>query len=59
MKKNSKKVEPWVVFILGGREICAYTVRGTFAGELQATKEMIAYDKGVALSAIETKIVER
>lgn len=38
----SKKKERYIVFKLNGAEILAYTVRGTFQGELQNTKELLA-----------------
>lgn len=51
--------EPWVVFTLNGKELVSYTVRGTFPGELQATKESLAYENGVDVSQIKHKIVVR
>lgn len=42
----STKNERCVVFKLGGEEILRYTVRGTFAGELQNTKELLAAQHG-------------
>lgn len=36
------KTEKWIVFKLNGEELMRYTVRGTFAGELEATKEILA-----------------
>lgn len=51
--------EPWVVFTLNGKELAAYTVRGTFPGELQATKESLAAEKGVDVSQIKHRIETR
>jgi len=43
-------MEPWKVFKDSetGRELCAYTIRGTFAGEQEATIEQLAHEKGIA-----------
>ena len=51
--------EDWIVFTLNGKEICAYTVRGTFAGELSATRENLAFEKGVSVNDIKVSIVKR
>lgn len=32
----------WVVFKRGDRILAAYTIKGTFPGELRATKELLA-----------------
>lgn len=58
-KKTIKKKEAWVVFFVDGREVCAYTLRGTFAGELEATKEQLAFDRGILPSQITAVIVIR
>ena len=49
----------WKVFYLNGKELMAYTMLGTFAGEEQATKEMLAYDHNVSVDDIEVKVEER
>lgn len=53
------KKELYKVFYLDGKEILAYTLRGTYNGEEQATKELLAYEKGVDVDRIKTNIVER
>lgn len=40
-------MEKWKVFYLHDKAVCAYTIRGTFAGEEKATKELLAYENGV------------
>lgn len=40
-------MEWWIVFYLGDKEIGSYTVRGTFAGELESTRRMLAAGYGV------------
>lgn len=49
----------WKVFYLNGKELMAYTMKGSFAGEELATKEMLAYDHGVSVDDIQTKLEER
>ena len=41
--------EPWLVFRdkETGRELCAYTVRGSFPGEARATAEILAEENGL------------
>ena len=49
--------EPYVVFyLLGGEQLAAYTLRGTFAGECMATRELLAYKHGVRVDDITVKI---
>ena len=38
--------EPWIVFLYQGKEVCAFTVRGTFPGEIDATKDLLAGEYG-------------
>jgi hypothetical protein len=41
--------EPWIVFYgPDGQEIASYTQRGTFAGELQDTIALLAYERGIS-----------
>ena len=41
--------EPWIVFYgLDGKELLRYTVRGTFAGELQSNISLLAYEHGIS-----------
>ena len=34
----------WIVFMYQGKELAAYTIKGTFVGELEATRELLAYE---------------
>ena len=49
--------ELWLVFtdINTGKELCAYTLRGTFTGEMQATKEALALENHISIDEIEVK----
>ena len=41
--------EPWIVFYgPDGKELLRYTVRGTFAGELQDTISLLACEHGLS-----------
>lgn len=42
-------MEQWAVFRdrETGRELCAYTIRGTFPGERAATVELLAAENGI------------
>ena len=53
--------EQWLVFRdrETGRELCAYTIRGTFPGERRATIELLAVEKGIPEEQIETAIEKR
>lgn len=53
--------ELWKVFYNSktGEELSAYTLRGTFDGEEQATRELLAHDKGISAEEIETRIERR
>ena len=44
--------EEYLVFYHEQKELLAYTVRGTFAGELDATKGLLAYENGISEDAI-------
>lgn len=48
--------EQWLVFYHGEKELAAYTLRGTFAGERQATIELLAYENGISESEIRTVV---
>lgn len=45
-------MEEYIVFYHDGKELAAYTVRGTFAGEMEATKNLLAYEHGISEDAI-------
>ena len=51
----------WVVFTdkETGKELCNYTIRGTFPGELEATRAELAAEKGLQEEQIETHIETR
>ena len=53
--------EYWKVFYneKTGEEYTAYTIRGTFEGEEEATAELIAAEKGIDRMEIKTKIERR
>lgn len=53
--------ELWKVFYDSktGEELGAYTIRGTFDGEEQATRELLAYEKEIPADQIRTKIERR
>lgn len=45
----AKRKEPWFVFFDSeGVELCAITVNGTFAGEISATIDLLAYEHGIS-----------
>ena len=52
-------MEKWKVFYLGNKELCAYTIRGTFDGEESATIELLAYENKVSIHDIKVKIETR
>lgn len=52
--------EPYIViYFQGWEELLAYTVRGTFEGELEDTIRLLAAEKGVVPEDITTKIEMR
>ena len=53
------ETEEWKVFYHGSKEICAYTVFGEGAGEEQATKELLATERGIDPSEITCYVVTR
>lgn len=47
----------WVVFYdLNGKELLAYTVKGTFAEERENTKKLLAAERGIEPEDISVKI---
>lgn len=54
-----KRKEKWKVFYHDEKELCAYTLRGTFDEEEQATKEMLSYEEGINITEIRVVIEER
>ena len=51
--------ELWKVFYLHGKEICRYTIRGTFEGEEEDTIALLAYEKNVPREEITVRIENR
>ena len=52
--------EPWAVFYyMDWMELAAYTVRGTFPGEMEETKNLLAYEHGVRPTEINVRIENR
>lgn len=52
--------EPWIVFFgPDGKELCRYTVRGSFAGELRETIALLAYEHGLTSGEISFAEVRR
>lgn len=52
-------MEKWKVFYYNGKELGSYTLDGTFEGEEQATKELLAAEHGINVNDIKVKIEER
>lgn len=48
--------EPCFVFRLNGRELCRYTIRGTFVSEAKNTRELLAYENDVDAEDIKITI---
>lgn len=51
--------ERWFVFYLGTEELSACTLRGSFPGEVNATVELLAGERGVPKEAIRVAIEMR
>lgn len=60
-KKELDSMEKWKVFVNKdtGRELCAYTIRGTFPGEEAATIEQLAFENGIEPEQIAVRIENR
>lgn len=43
---------PWAVFYHGDKELASFTVSGMAPGEVEATKELLAYEKNIPVSEI-------
>ena len=52
-------MEKWIEFLYKDHVLVSYTVRGTFPGELQATKELLAGEKGISPESITTRVVTK
>ena len=49
----------WKVFYHEEKELGAYTLEGTFEGEEEATKELLAGENGITIEDIKVVIEER
>jgi hypothetical protein len=52
-------MEKYLVFYLNEKELAAYTLRGTFPGEREATIDLLAHENGVDPTAIRTEYEDR
>lgn len=43
----------WLVFSYNGKVLCKYTVSGTFKGEMEQTRALLAYENHVSVDDIE------
>ena len=61
MQKGGNMREPWKIFYDSktGEELGGYTLRGTFEGEEQATRELLAFEKGIPAEQIKAEIERR
>lgn len=46
----------WAVFLLDGKELCRYSVYGSFPGELVSTKELLAGENNCKPDDIEVRL---
>ena len=44
--------EEYLAFYHEEKELVAYTIRGTFSGEMEATKELLAHENGIPKESI-------
>ncbi len=53
--------EQWLIFSDSetGRELCAYTVRGTFPGEAKDTLDLLAHENEIPPERITTRLEVR
>lgn len=51
--------EPYLVFYRGVQELCAYTLRGSFDGEVADTVALLASERGIPASAIRVAVEQR
>lgn len=52
--------DEWINFFHpDGRCLCSYTVRGTFAGECQATKRQLAAEYGIKEREIKVTLTKK
>ena len=48
--------EPWLIFLLDGKEICSYTMRGSFKGEREETVKLLAKELKVKPEDIKMEV---
>lgn len=48
----------WIVFKVGDKELCRYSIKGTFMGELKATLELLAFENDINIDEIVIKLEE-
>lgn len=58
-EEEESETEEWKVFYIGAKEICAYTIFGEGAGEEEATKELLAAERGLNPEDITCYVVKR
>ena len=46
-QRRKNNMEKWAVFYHEGKELLSYTLRGTFDGEMEDTKSLLAYEHGI------------
>ena len=52
-------MKKWKVFYYDEKELMAYTLEGTFNGEEDATKELLADENGIDVEDIKVVVEER
>lgn len=52
-------MEKWKVFYYNEKELCAYTLNGSFKSEEQATKELLAKEYKIPVEEIKVVVEER
>lgn len=46
----------WIVFRIGNKVLCKYSIKGTFLGEMGATLELLACENGIDVDEIEIRL---
>lgn len=52
-------LEQWLVFRHDGKELCAFTLRGTSPGEREETVKLLAHENGIPAEEITVSIEPR
>lgn len=50
---------PWIVFYHRGQELAAVTLQGLFPGEIRATIELLAGERGIPSQEISVSLQDR